>query len=188
MLQANEQNPGAIPTYKWEVVPAEAGDFDPADEAVTEFTAQEVGEARIRLTAADGVFQTTAECTLTVIEVGDVSVELSVTPAAPAVGESATLQCVSTGETVTATRTIEQTGGVTLELNFEAEGVATFTATDAGDYTFSCVGVSPGGIVSEPTTLQVTVPAPSSGDGGDDNSNDNGNSNSGGRPGRPRGG
>lgn len=179
-LRANEQNPGAIPTYKWEVSPSEAGEFDPSDAPVTSFVAEEIGEVTVRLTAADGLYQVTAECHITIVEAGDVAVSLSVEPDPPLVGELATLVCRSIGETVTETRTIEQADGVPVELTFSSEGVATFTPTEPGELSFTCIGQSAGGRESEPDAVTVTVISPS-GDGDGDNTNDN----DGRRPGRP---
>ncbi len=177
-LEANEQNPGAIPTYKWDVFPSEAGEFDPSDAPVTSFLAKEFGQATIQLTAADGLYQVTAACDITIVEAGDVAVSLSVDPDPPVVGEQATIVCRSVGETVTETRTMEQVGGAPVELTFASEGVATFTPAEPGDLTFICVGLSAGGRESETSTLTVTVISPS------DNDNDNGGREPI-RPGRP---
>lgn len=177
-LQANEQNPGAIPTYKWEVLPSEAGEFDPSDAPVTSFLAKEFGQATIRLTAADGLYQVTAICDITIVEAGDVAVSLSVDPEPPIVGEQATVVCRSVGETVAETRTMEQADGAPVELTFASEGVATFTPGEPGDLTFTCIGLSAGSRESEASTLTVTVVSPS------DNDDDNGGREPI-RPGRP---
>ena len=178
-LRANEENPGAIPTYKWEVSPSEAGEFDPLDAPVTTFLAKETGEATVRLTAADGLYQVIAECRITVLEVGDVAVSVSVSPDPPVAGEEATIACRSIGETVAETRTMEQTGGALVELDFVSEGVATFTPAQPGELSFTCVGRSAGGRESEPDTLTVLVLSEPDDDGAD---NDNDNDNGGGRP------
>jgi len=180
-LRANERNAGAIPTYKWEVSPADAGEFGAPDEPVTAFLAKEPGEATVHLTAADGLYQVTADCSIMVIETGDVTVSLSLEPDPPVVDESAMLVCRSIGETVTATRTIEQTGGTAVELTLAAEGVATFTPTETGDLSFTCVGESAGGRESAPSTITTTVVSDPN-DPGNGNTNDN---DDGRRPGRP---
>jgi len=179
-FRANEQNAGAIPTYKWEVLPADAGKFGDPDKPVTAFEAKEPGEATVRLTAADGLFQAIAECSIMVIETGSVTVSLSLDPDPPVIGDSAMLECVSIGGTVTETRTIEQTHGAAVELTFASEGVATFTPAESGEITFTCVGRSAGGRESEPSIVTAVVFDPD--DPGDGNTNDN---DDGRRPGRP---
>jgi hypothetical protein len=170
-IKANETNPGAIPTYKWQVSPADAGTFDPTDAAETSFTAAKPGDATVRLTAADGLFQVIEECQITVAEAGDVVVSLSVTPDPPVLGESAMVVCRSIGETVAATRILEQTGDVTVQFTLETEGVGTFTPTEDAVLEFTCTGQSAGGRDSEPAVLTVTVGSP---DDTTDNANDNG--------------
>ena len=171
-VQANETNPGAIPTYLWETFPSSAGEFAVPDAPVTTFQAKEPGNVTIRLTAADGLYQVVSECHTTVTEAEGVAVSLSVEPDSPVVGESAMLVCRSTGETVAEVRTIEQTDGTVVELNLVSEGVSTFTPDEPGEFTFTCVGDSRGGQESEPSTLIVTVVSPSD---DTDNTNDNDN-------------
>ena len=62
-VAANEQNPGAIPTYLWQVFPPDAGTFTNPQELVTEFQALKEGEVVIRLTAGDGLYQVVSACT-----------------------------------------------------------------------------------------------------------------------------
>ena len=62
-VAANELNPGAIPTYLWQVFPSEAGTFVDEDEPITEFQAAKEGEVVIRLTASDGLYQVVSACT-----------------------------------------------------------------------------------------------------------------------------
>ena len=65
-VKANEQNPGAVPTYRWEVFPAEAGTFENPTDADTTFQSQSEGEAILQLTASDGLFQVVAQCRTTI--------------------------------------------------------------------------------------------------------------------------
>ena len=62
-VAANEQNPGAIPNYLWQVFPPDAGTFTDPQVPVTEFTALKEGEVVIRLTAGDGIYQVVSACT-----------------------------------------------------------------------------------------------------------------------------
>ena len=200
-VRANETNPGAIPTYLWEVFPSSAGEFTAPDAPVTTFQAKEPGDVTIRLTAADGLYQVVSECHATVTEAEGVAVSLSVDRGSPVVGESVMLVCRSTGETVAEARTITQADGTVVELDLLSEGVVTFTPEEPGEVTFTCVGESRGGQESEPDTLIVTVVSPSddtdntndndnTSDNDNTNDNDNANDNDNGgrppiRPGRP---
>lgn len=62
-VAANELNPGAIPSYHWQVFPPDAGTFVQDDQPSTEFEALKEGEVVIRLTASDGLYQLVSSCT-----------------------------------------------------------------------------------------------------------------------------
>lgn len=154
---ANELNPGAIPTYKWEVIPANAGTFTDPDEPMTQFTAAKSGDAVIQLTAADGLYQVVSRCVTKVVGSGEVSVELTVDPNPVTLGEDAILFCTSTGTSEAATLSLAQTAGATVTLSVLTQGVATFTALQTGTLTFQCIGRSVDGLSSDPSVVTVTV-------------------------------
>jgi len=154
---ANEIDPGAIPTYQWEVIPADAGAFADATKAATEFTAEKAGDAVIRLSAADGFFQVASECITKVVATGTVAVSMTVDPSPITVGETATLTCSSTGEVAATTLALSQTAGPDVTLASLSPGVATFTPEATGTLTFTCTGRSSGGRVSKPFAVTVTV-------------------------------
>lgn len=170
---ANEQNPGGIPSYKWEVLPAGAGTFADSAKANTSFHAEQPGDAVLRLTASDGLFQVVGECRLTIQGVSGVAVSLSVDPDPIVIGGTAILFCASVGETQAVTRTLEQTDGDTVTLSPISEGVATFIPDQIGDLSFSCTGESEAGDRGPPSTVSVSVVAAADGNA-NDNTNDNG--------------
>src|SRR3990172_7320399 len=59
---ANEINPGAIAKYFWEVIPAQVGRVTDPTKPSTMFEATGEGEAVIRLTASDGLYQVISQC------------------------------------------------------------------------------------------------------------------------------
>ena len=59
---ANEINPGAIAKYLWEVIPPQVGRVIDPTKASTMFEATSEGEAVIRLTASDGLYQVISQC------------------------------------------------------------------------------------------------------------------------------
>jgi len=59
---ANEFNPGAIAKYAWEVIPPQIGRIIDPTKPSTMFEATGEGEAVIRLTASDGLFQVISQC------------------------------------------------------------------------------------------------------------------------------
>jgi len=61
-LLANELNPGAIAKYVWEVIPPEVGRVTDPTKPSTMFEATGEGEAVIRLTASDGLYQVISQC------------------------------------------------------------------------------------------------------------------------------
>ncbi len=89
-VQANVRNPGAIAEYLWEVFPADAGTFASATSPDTTFEPAKEGEAIIRLTASDGLYQVVSQCSTLV---GDTA--LRVQPSCPnelSVGEPGSVQ------------------------------------------------------------------------------------------------
>ncbi len=163
-VSANEQNPGAIPTYHWEVLPSDAGDFDNPDAPDTTFEALKEGDAVIQLTASDGLFQMIAQCPLTVTMTGltDVAVLLEVDPNPLLVGETGLVFCGSVGGTEAVRRGLEQIGGALVELTLIDEGFATFVTQVPGNVTFRCIGTSSDGQTSEPSVVTISV-TPSTG-------------------------
>ena len=61
-VDANVQDPGAIPKYLWQVIPSDMATLDEPESPTTTFTASAAGEATFRLTASDGIFQVVSEC------------------------------------------------------------------------------------------------------------------------------
>ena len=59
---ANQINPGAIAKYLWEVVPPQVGRVTDATKPSTTFEALAEGDAVIRLTASDGLYQVISQC------------------------------------------------------------------------------------------------------------------------------
>jgi hypothetical protein len=154
---ANEENTGAIPTYKWEVEPTDAGTFQNPDQPSTNFTAQKAGDAIIRLTAADGLYQVVSRCTTRILFSGTVGVLLTVDPSPITIGENAILFCSSTGEITPTTLSLAQTAGPDVMLMPLSQGVATFTPQQAATLSFQCVGQSADGQTSAPSTVTVVV-------------------------------
>ena len=177
-VEANEQNPGGIPAYRWEVLPPQAGTFTNPSAPNATFQALQEGDLVVRLTASDGLYQVVSECRVVVAGTIDIAVSLSASPNPVLVGETVTLQCTSVGaETVSPS--IVQTDGPMVELNPVSEGEATFTAGEEGELEFRCIGEGPGEIPSAPSFVTVEVEElPGNGnDNGNANANDNGNDN-----------
>jgi hypothetical protein len=197
-LQANESNPGAIPTYKWEAVPSDAVAVESPAASATKIEALKAGEVLIRLTAGDSLFQVVSECRLVIIQAGNVTVSLVIDPNPIEVGESTVLFCASTGDVDAITRTLEQVEGPVAALDPLSEGVATITPEEPGELTFRCVGETEDGVASAPSEATVTIVTPSDASDNDnvnvndnlnDNSGDNGTDNANDNDGRPsRGG
>lgn len=61
-LLANEINPGAIAKYKWEVVPSQIGQVADPTMPSTMLKGLAEGDAVIRLTASDGLYQVISQC------------------------------------------------------------------------------------------------------------------------------
>lgn len=158
LASANPTDPGAVPTYEWEVVPAAAGTFsDPTAENTT-FTAAKEGTAILRLTASDSIYLVLGQCQVVVAASSGVEVALTADVASPLVGDTITLTCESTGETAAVSTSFEQTGGAAVGLTpIGGGGQATFVPAEAGDFAFRCTGFSPGGAASESADLTVTV-------------------------------
>lgn len=182
---ANEKNPGAVPTYKWEAIPSDAGTFTDPAAADTSFKALKEGDVVIRLTATDGLYQSIGECHVTIGTTVDAAVSLTVDPNPVVIGVTAILFCTSTGEVEAVTRTLEQNSGVSVTLSPLSEGVATFVAAEVGDLTFQCVGTTDAGQQTEPSEVTVSAVAPpTDNDNTNDNSADDGDTS---RDGRDRG-
>jgi hypothetical protein len=154
---ANEREPGEIPTYLWEAIPSGAGTFADPTALNTSFKAEKEGEAVLRLTASDGLYQAVGECRTTIVASVNVAVALQIDPSPVVVGETAILFCSSVGETEAVTRTLEQVDGATVTLAPLSEGVATFVSNDVGDLTFSCTGATEAGQQSQPSVAAVSV-------------------------------
>jgi len=173
-VRANEINPGAIPLYEWDVDPTDAGRFENPALNETTFQALAEGSARLRLRAADGIYQVTAYCDVRISGAAAFAVSLTASPAAPETGQMVTLTCESVGTTELTELAINQTLGPRIQLTEVSEGVVTLTPLITGMPVFQCIGTSAGGEMSAPSTLTLTVVA---GDDGNDNDNDNGNDN-----------
>lgn len=154
---ANVQNPKAIASYQWEVLPPEAGSFDDPSAPNTRFTPSIEGDVVLRLTASDGLFQVISQCVTSVSGAVGASVGLRAEPAAAVVGDVVTLTCSSTGTFDVAVFAITQTQGADVVLTQESPSVATFIASAIGDLTFGCVGETGGGVQTDPDTVTVTV-------------------------------
>ena len=163
---AEELEPGAVPTYRWEAVPSDAVTFEDSASPITKFEALKAGEVIIWLTASDGLYQVTSQCRTSILELIDVAVSLTVEPIPTIVGESATLTCTSVGETEAVTLTLDEVGGATVTLASVAEGIATFTPAETGELTFQCIGRTEGGVPSEPDGVTIAVEEPDDGNGG----------------------
>jgi len=178
-VAANEQNPGAIATYQWEVFPTDAGSFDNATVPTTTFLAAKTGDALIRLTASDGLYQVVSSCVTKIVEQAAVAVSLQANPTEAAVGEPITLTCVSTGTSVALGITIDQDSGAQGTRTDILVGTIEFRGSEPGQATFSCLGLDINAQSSAPSTVTVTITS-----GANSNSNDNTNTNSSGGGGR----
>ena len=65
-LLANEINPGAIAKYLWEVIPPQLGQVTDPTKPSTMFKATSAGDAVVRLTASDGLYQVISQCQIRV--------------------------------------------------------------------------------------------------------------------------
>jgi hypothetical protein len=164
---ANEENPGAIAVYLWEVSPVDAGDFADPMAPRTTFAAAAPANATIQLTARDGLYQVKSTCRVQIGTLG-VGVSLVADPTAITVGESATLTCTNIGGTQAVSFVIDQLDGEPIEPTPVSGGVVTVTPETTGAVTFRCVGTSVDGDRSEPALIRVTV-RPETGEGEGDN-------------------
>jgi hypothetical protein len=178
-VHANEQNPGGMPSYLWEAIPADAGTFANPQAPDTTFQALTEGDVLLRLTASDGLYYVISECP-THIEgmVGGLAVSLSADPTEATVDEPVTLTCTSVGGEEVAEYSIVQTGGRDVELKEVRSGVVRFTPDREDELVFECVGTDAGGEASEPAEISLAVEAaPSDNENTNDNTNDNENTN-----------
>ncbi len=169
---ANEENTGAVPTYLWEALPSDAGTFADPTAPVTSFQGSQEGEVTLRLTATDGLFQAVSQCRTLVVAEAIAAVSLGVEPDPVVVEGMGILSCTSVGDAEAVTFTFEQLDGTPVTLGQLAEGVAMFTAPEAGELTFRCFGMTEDGRVSEPSDLIVSVIDPP--DTTDDENGDDG--------------
>lgn len=165
VVRANEENPGAIPTYNWEAIPTNGGTFANPTLATTAFQADREGEVKLRVTAADGLFQAVEECRVFVVATGQVVVNLNVAPAEPLVNHTVTLTCSSTGVVDATTRPIEQTAGTTVTLTRIDEGVVTFLPADTEPLRFRCIGTSADGERSASAAVELSASEAGGGEG-----------------------
>jgi len=156
-VAANENDPGAIPTYLWEVLPSGAGTFANATSPTTSFTALQTGSAVIRLTASDGLFQVISQCTTLVSGPSPVAVSLTASVNPTVVDQTVTLTCSSTGVTAATTFVIEQISGPSISLIQNDNGMVTLTPAITGSPQFQCIGSSDDGQDSDPAMLTLTV-------------------------------
>lgn len=181
-VRANEKDAGAIPTYRWEVFPSDAGVFEDSTATETAFEARKEVDVVIRLTASDGLYQVISQCSTRIRGAVAVAVALEASPNPALVGETVTLTCSSIGEGDAVALAIAQVEGDDVELTDVSDGVAEFTPTQIGDRTFRCVGENADGEQSEPAFVTVVVTSVPDGnendnDNGTDNENANGNDN-----------
>lgn len=174
-VMANEMNPGAIARYRWQVIDGELGRFQNAIAPNTTFQALAEGDAILRLTASDGLFQVTADCSTRIRGMAELAVALTADPIEADAREPVTLTCRGVGITPVVNFLITQTEGRIVQLVPAGTGVVRFEAESGGELVFQCVGESEGGARSEPSRAVVTILAPIS--NGNANGNANGNQN-----------
>lgn len=162
-VAANPTNPGAVPTYQWEVLPPTAGTFADTVAANTTFRADAPGIVTLRITASDSIFLAVGECRIEVPDASGLAVALEVDVPQPTVGSTVTLTCSNVGEAPIVGTSLSQTDGPVVELLPIGAGQATFTPTETGDLTFRCVGTSASGATSPPSDVGVTVVAATGG-------------------------
>lgn len=158
-VSANAQQPGAVPTYSWEVIPAGAGTFGDPTAADTTFVPSQNGTVLVRITASDGLFLSIAQCPIVIRGSGTLAVALAVSPLPTSVAALSTLTCSGVGQSPATSFSIEQTGGATVTLFDAGLGTVTFTPDAEGQLSFQCIGQSSDGRQSPPTTLNVDVQA-----------------------------
>jgi hypothetical protein len=156
-LEANEQTPGAIATYLWQVFPASAGKIDGPTMADTSIEALQEGEMIVRLTASDGLFQVVADCIVPVVGLAPVEIALTASPNPGETGERVRLTCQSTGTVQAISHTISQLNGTPVELVVESDGVVTFVTEQVGARSFLCFAESPDGMITDPVSTIVTI-------------------------------
>ncbi len=169
-VAANEIEPGHIPTYLWEVFPPGSGTFVDPSAPSTTFQALLEGEALIRLTASDGLYQVVSECRTQVSGSLELIVSLEASPNPVSVGGTVTLTCISSGVIEATILSILQVDGLVVELIDDLEGVATFEADQPGNRIFQCTGEDENGVLSHSILATVYVDLSPDGTG---NANDN---------------
>jgi len=172
-LLANPTNPGAIPSYNWEVRPSTAGVFTDATAENTSFQALHEGEAHIILTASDGLYRAVAACTITVEGIIGLAVSLEAYPPAAQTGDVVMLTCTSVGEDDLSQLSITRVEGPEVELTEVDLGIATFIAPDQlGDIAFRCVGADEAGNLTDAALVSVRI-SPASSENEDDDESEN---------------
>ena len=178
-LLANPTNPGAIPSYTWQVKPSTAGTFTDATAANTTFQALHEGVAHIILTAGDGLYQAVATCTINIEGIIGLAVSLEAYPTAAQTGNVVMLTCSSVGEDEVTQFSFTRIEGPEVELTELDEGIATFIAPEElGDLAFRCVGADEAGNLTDAALVSIRIsPAPSDNENQNENANDNTNDN-----------
>lgn len=164
-IEANVREPGAVPRYVWDVIPAEAGTVGDPTSPNTTFVGAQAGLVTLRLTAADGLFQFIDTCQIMVGQSAELAVSMLVNPIPPVAGQSATLTCFSVGDLEASTLTVVQIGGAPVVLSRVGEGAYTFLPNAGGALSFECTGTTGDGTRSTTTILGVTVSDTPAGEG-----------------------
>jgi hypothetical protein len=157
-VRANEVDPGAIPTYLWQVNPPNGGVFANPASANTTFQPRVEGEVIVRLTASDSIFQVIDTCTILVEGSLPLVVSLEADDADVFLDETVTLTCESIGTDEAESVSIRQIAGRLVDLLVVDEQTVTLTPDRVGDYTFRCTGML-GEDTSEPSDITVRVRA-----------------------------
>lgn len=177
MVQATVTDPGAIPTYLWEVSPPNGGVFTNPTSAATTFQPRVEGQVTLRLSASDSIFLSIDTCTVMVEGSLPLVVSLEADDADVFLDDTVTLTCESIGEDEAESFSIRQIAGRLVDLLVVDEQTVTLTPDRVGDYTFRCTGMI-GEDTSEPSDITVRVRArPVANTNTNANANDNGNAN-----------
>lgn len=170
VVSANVIDPGAVPVYQWEAIPADAGTFVDGNMPIARFTAAKAGDVTIQLTASDGLFQVQSFCTITVIDgstppppASGIAVSLSANPAAPTTGQPVTITCRSTGSAPAIAFDLQRVAGLDVSLTALGSSSVVFTPAEAGSVTFQCVGRAADNTEGNPATLTLTIAEPAGG-------------------------
>lgn len=144
-------------SFMWQQVSGPSAILSKAEQAIASFNAAELGEYVFNVTVTDGEFTVAKELKLTVITKAEPPVEIENTaPVVIAKGTSTTVGNFVTldasqskdAESDELTYNWEQTAGTTVSLANSSTAIATFYATQAGEYQF-IVTVSDGELQSQ---------------------------------------